>query len=417
MNALYESARVRWQTADVREGRLRPLLTARAPYAVDWTASRGRLYPEAPSATRTPFARDRDRIIHTSAFRRLKEKTQVFVAHEGDHFRTRLTHSLEVAQIARSVAGALGLDADLAETIGLGHDLGHPPFGHAGEDVLQAKMAPWGGFDHNVQTFRLLTSLERRYPTFDGLNLTWETLEGVVKHNGPPTGMLGTPAWSSIVEFDRRFDLRLTGWPSAEAQVAALADDVAYNNHDVDDGLQAGIFSLDELGEVALVGPILVGVRADFPLLEPGLVRLETVRRMIGAMIGDIMAETTARARSAKPETADDVRAMGGPLVAFSADMTEDLARLRAFLHERMYRHWRVNRTRSQARRLLSDMFALFMVEPDVLPAEWYVRHRNKDEAGGARVVCDYIAGMTDRYAIEEHRRLFNIDGWMAVDG
>jgi dGTPase len=393
------------------------LLTARAPYAVDWTASRGRLFPEAPSATRTPFARDRDRIIHTSAFRRLKEKTQVFVAHEGDHFRTRLTHSLEVAQIARSVAGALGLDADLAETIGLGHDLGHPPFGHAGEDVLQAKMAPWGGFDHNVQTFRLITSLERRYPTFDGLNLTWETLEGVVKHNGPPTGMLGTPAWSSIVEFDRRFDLRLTGWPSAEAQVAALADDVAYNNHDVDDGLQAGIFSLDELAEVALVGPILAGVRADFPLLEPGLVRLETVRRMIGAMIGDIMAETAARVRSAKPETADDVRAMGGPLVAFSAEMTEDLARLRAFLHERMYRHWRVNRTRSQARRLLSDMFALFMVEPDVLPAEWYVRHRNKDEAGGARVVCDYIAGMTDRYAIEEHRRLFNIDGWMAVDG
>jgi dGTPase len=393
------------------------LLTARAPYAVDWTESRGRLFPEAPSATRTPFARDRDRIIHTSAFRRLKEKTQVFVAHEGDHFRTRLTHSLEVAQIARSVAGALGLDADLAETIGLGHDLGHPPFGHAGEDVLQAKMAPWGGFDHNVQTFRLLTSLERRYPTFDGLNLTWETLEGVVKHNGPPTGMLGTPAWSSIVEFDRRFDLRLTGWPSAEAQVAALADDVAYNNHDVDDGLQAGIFSLDELAEVALVGPILAGVRADFPLLEPGLVRLETVRRMIGAMIGDIMAETAARACSAKPETADDVRAMGGPLVGFSAEMTEDLARLRAFLHERMYRHWRVNRTRSQARRLLSDMFALFMVEPDVLPAEWYARHRNRDEAGGARVVCDYIAGMTDRYAIEEHRRLFNIDGWMAVDG
>ncbi len=393
------------------------MLTARAPYAVDWTASRGRLFPEAPSVTRTPFARDRDRIIHTSAFRRLKEKTQVFVAHEGDHFRTRLTHSLEVAQIARSVAGALGLDADLAETIGLGHDLGHPPFGHAGEDVLQGKMAPWGGFDHNVQTFRLITSLERRYPTFDGLNLTWETLEGVVKHNGPPTGMLGTPAWSSIVEFDRRFDLRLTGWPSAEAQVAALADDVAYNNHDVDDGLQAGIFSLDELAEVALVGPILAGVRADFPLLEPGLVRLETVRRMIGAMIGDIMAETAARVRSAKPETADDVRAMGGPLVAFSAEMTEDLARLRAFLHERMYRHWRVNRTRSQARRLLSDMFALFMVEPDVLPAEWYVRHRNKDEAGGARVVCDYIAGMTDRYAIEEHRRLFNIDGWMAVDG
>jgi dGTPase len=393
------------------------LQTARASYAVDWTASRGRLHPEAPSATRTPFARDRDRIIHASAFRRLKEKTQVFVAHEGDHFRTRLTHSLEVAQIARSLAGALGLDADLAETIGLGHDLGHPPFGHAGEDVLQARMAPWGGFDHNVQTFRLLTSLERRYPTFDGLNLTWETLEGVVKHNGPPAGMLDTPAWSSIVEFDRRFDLRLTGWPSAEAQVAALADDVAYNNHDVDDGLSAGIFSLDELAEIPLVGPLLAEVRADFPLLEPGLVRLETVRRMIGAMIGDIMAETAARVAKTRPETADDVRDLGGPLVAFSADMTEDLARLRAFLHERMYRHWRVNRTRSQARRLLSDMFALFMVEPDVLPAEWFARHRNRDEAGGARVVCDYIAGMTDRYAIEEHRRLFNIDGWGAVEG
>jgi dGTPase len=393
------------------------LPTARAAYAVDWTASRGRLFPEAPSATRTPFARDRDRIIHTSAFRRLKEKTQVFVAHEGDHFRTRLTHSLEVAQIARSLAGALGLDADLAETIGLGHDLGHPPFGHAGEDVLQARMAPWGGFDHNVQTFRLLTSLERRYPTFDGLNLTWETLEGVVKHNGPPTGLLATPAWSSIVEFDRRFDLRLTGWPSAEAQVAALADDVAYNNHDVDDGLNAGIFTLDELAEVALVGPILRDVRADYPVLEAGLVRLETVRRMIGAMLGDIMEETAGRLRSAKPETADDVRAMDGPLVAFSASMTEDLARLRAFLHERMYRHWRVNRTRSQARRLLSDMFALFMVEPDVLPAEWYARHRNRDESGGARIVCDYIAGMTDRYAIEEHRRLFNIDGWAAVEG
>ena len=388
---------------------------ARAPYAVDWTASRGRLHPEAPSATRTPFARDRDRIIHASAFRRLKEKTQVFVAHEGDHFRTRLTHSLEVAQIARSLAGALGLDADLAETIGLGHDLGHPPFGHAGEDVLEARMRPWGGFDHNVQTFRVLTSLERRYPTFDGLNLTWETLEGVVKHNGPATGMLETPAWKAILEFDAKFDLGLGTWASAEAQVAAIADDVAYNNHDVDDGLAAGIFTLDELAEVPLVGPILASVREDFPGLEAGLVRMETVRRMIGEMIGDIMIET--RARAADLRSADDARTMGRALVAFSPDMLEDLARLRAFLHERMYRHWRVNRTRSQARRLLSDMFGLFMAEPDVLPAEWYARHREKDEAGGARIVCDYIAGMTDRYAIEEHRRLFNIEGWMGSDG
>ena len=390
---------------------------ARAAYAMDWAASRGRLSLEAPSATRTPFARDRDRIIHASAFRRLKEKTQVFVAHEGDHFRTRLTHSLEVAQIARSLAGALGLDADLAETIGLGHDLGHPPFGHAGEDVLQAQMKPWGGFDHNVQTFRVLTSLERRYPTFDGLNLTWETLEGVVKHNGPATGMLERPAWKAILDFDARFDLALETWASAEAQVAAIADDVAYNNHDVDDGLAAGIFTLDELADVPLVGPILASVREDYPGLEPGLVRLETVRRMIGEMIGDIMLETGSRARAADPRSADDVRAMDRALVAFSPDMLEDLARLRAFLHERMYRHWRVNRTRSQARRLLSDMFALFIAEPDVLPAEWYARHRETDEAGGARIICDYIAGMTDRYAIEEHRRLFNIEGWMTAEG
>lgn len=389
--------------------------TANAAFAVDWTASRGRLFSESPSATRTPFARDRDRIIHASAFRRLKEKTQVFVAHEGDHFRTRLTHSLEVAQIARSLAAAMGLDADLAETIGLGHDLGHPPFGHAGEDVLESRMKDWGGFDHNVQTFRVLTSLERRYPTFDGLNLTWETLEGVVKHNGPATGKLNTPAWQAIREYDGKFDLGLGTWPSAEAQVAAIADDVAYNNHDVDDGLAAGIFSLDELAEVPLVGPILASVREDFPRLEAGLVRLETVRRMIGEMIGDIMIETTARARAAGPKSADDVRGMDGALVGFSADMLEDLARLRAFLHERMYRHARVNRTRSQARRLLSDMFALFMAEPDVLPAEWYARCREKDAAGAARVVCDYIAGMTDRYAIEEHRRLFNIDGWLAT--
>ena len=390
--------------------------TARAAYAVDWSASRGRLHSEAPSATRTPFARDRDRIIHASAFRRLKEKTQVFVAHEGDHFRTRLTHSLEVAQIARSLAGALGLDADLAETIGLGHDLGHPPFGHAGEDVLQARMTPWGGFDHNVQTFRVLTSLERRYPTFDGLNLTWETLEGVVKHNGPATGMLERPAWKAIVDFDVKFDLGLKTWASAESQVAAIADDVAYNNHDVDDGLAAGIFTLDELAEVPLVGPVLASVREDFPGLEPGLVRLETVRRMIGEMIGDIMIETDARARDARLKSSNDVRGMGRTLVAFSPDMLEDLALLRTFLHDRMYRHWRVNRTRSQARRLLSDMFALFIAEPDVLPPEWFARFQEKNEAGGARVVCDYIAGMTDRYAIEEHRRLFNIDGWMAAE-
>ena len=385
---------------------------ARVAWGEDSAGSRGRLYREPPSATRTPFARDRDRIIHTSAFRRLKEKTQVFVAHEGDHFRTRLTHSLEVAQIARSIAMALGLDADLAETIALGHDLGHPPFAHAGEEELERRMAPWGGFDHNVQTFRVLTDLERRYPTFHGLNLTWETLEGVAKHNGPVANLADRPAWADVIAFDRAFPLDLDGWPSDEAQVAALSDDIAYNNHDVDDGLDAGLFRLDEVEAIPLIGPIVTGVRADHPGIDDRLTRLEAVRRMIGAMVADVMTETRARAADSRVASPADVRGLGAALVAFSPEMSEDLARLRAFLHERMYRHWRVNRTRSQARRLLAEMFDLFLTEPEVLPAEWFERQRDRDDAGRARVICDYIAGMTDRYAIEEHRRLFQIEVW-----
>jgi len=384
----------------------------RVSWAEDPARSRGRRHPEAPSATRTAFARDRDRIIHATAFRRLKEKTQVFVAHEGDHFRTRLTHSLEVAQVARSIAAALRLDADLAETIALGHDLGHPPFGHAGEDELERRMTPFGGFDHNVQTFRVLTDLERRYPNFVGLNLTWETLEGMIKHNGPASEMLDRPAWAPIVAYDRDFDLRLGGWAGAEAQVAAISDDIAYNNHDVDDGLEAGLFALDELLDIPLIGPVLRGVHRDYPGLDPRLTRLEAVRRMIGEMVADVMAETLRRAAAGKVGSPEDVRVLGRALVAFSPVMTEDLARLRAFLHERMYRHWRVNRTRSQARRILAEMFDLFMAEPDVLPAEWYGRQLDHDEPGRARLICDYIAGMTDRYAIEEHRRLFQLDAW-----
>ena len=383
-----------------------------SPFAQAAAASRGRLYREPESRTRTPFARDRDRIIHTSAFRRLKEKSQVFVAHEGDQFRTRLTHSLEVAQIARSIATAMGLDADLAEAIALAHDLGHPPFGHAGEDELERQMGRFGGFDHNVQTFRVLTRLERRYPAFEGLNLTWETLEGVIKHNGPVGGVLDRPAWGEIVAFDAKLDLQLGGWPSAEAQVAALSDDIAYNNHDVDDGLEAGLFGLDELKDVPLIGPILFEVRRDYPALEDRLTRLEAVRRMIGAMVDNVLDETAERAASAGLASADDVRNLGGATVAFSAAMNEDLARLRAFLFERMYRHWRVNRTRSQARRILAEMFTLFLAEPDVLPGDWRNRAEAQDEAGRARVVCDYIAGMTDRYAIEEHRKLFQLDVW-----
>jgi dGTPase len=380
----------------------------KAPYAEDPAKSRGRKVAEAESQTRTPFARDRDRIIHATAFRRLKEKTQVFVAHEGDHFRTRLTHSLEVSQIARSLATALGLDADLAETIALAHDLGHPPFGHAGEDELQIQMQGFGGFDHNVQTFRVVTKLERRYPRFEGLNLTWETLEGVIKHNGPVVDKLDRPSWSAIAEFDAEYDLRLGTWASAEAQVAALADDIAYNNHDVDDGVQAGLFQLDELREIPLVGPHVASAAADYPASDIGILRLEAVRRMIGAMVDDVLAET--RRRADKVGSPEDVRELGHALVAFSREMAEDLSALRAFLMERMYRHWKVNRTRSQARRMLAEMFQLFLGEPDVLPTEWYARTEGRDEAGRARVVCDYIAGMTDRFAIEEHRKLFHLD-------
>ncbi len=384
----------------------------RAPYAEDPAASQGRRIEEPASRTRTDFARDRDRIIHSTAFRRLKEKTQVFVAHEGDHFRTRLTHSLEVAQIARSLATALGLDADLAETIALAHDLGHPPFGHAGEDELQVQMHGFGGFDHNVQTFRVVTKLERRYPRFDGLNLTWETLEGVIKHNGPVIDQLAKPSWSAISEFDAQYALRLDTWASAEAQVAALADDIAYNNHDVDDGVLAGLFNLDELAQVPLIGPHVKSTWADYPECEPGIVRLEAVRRMIGAMVDDVLSETRRRAAGGEVSSAEGVRKLGHALVAFSRDMAEDLGALRLFLMERMYRHWKVNRTRSQARRILAEMFQLFMAEPDVLPAEWYVLAESRDDAGRARVVCDYIAGMTDRYAIEEHRKLFHLDVW-----
>jgi dGTPase len=389
-----------------------PYFVPRAPYAEDPFKSRGRRFKEDESRTRTPFARDRDRIIHTSAFRRLKEKTQVFVAHEGDNFRTRLTHSLEVAQVARSLATALGLDSDLAETIALGHDIGHPPFGHAGEDELEQQMKDFGGFDHNVQTFRVVTELEHRYPDFLGLNLTWETLEGIIKHNGPVTNKLGKPSWKAIQKYDAEYDLGLNTWASAEAQVAALADDIAYNNHDVDDGVTAGLFTLDELMDVPLIGPILAAVKSERPDLDPRLTHLEAIRRMIGAMIDDVMGETLQRAAATGVGSADDVRALDHALVAFSPDMAEDLARLRAFLHERMYRHWRVNRTRSQARRILGEMFALFLKEPEVLPTIWFAKSQNRDEAGRARVVCDYIAGMTDRFAIEEHRKLFHLDVW-----
>ncbi len=386
----------------------------RAPYAELAANSRGRFVPEPPSRTRNAFARDRDRIIHSTAFRRLKEKTQVFVAHEGDHYRTRMTHSLEVSQIARSLAHALRLDEDLAETVALAHDLGHPPFGHAGEDELQAQMEPWGGFDHNVQTFRVVTKLEARYPAFDGLNLSWETVEGVVKHNGPVTHKLDEPAWRAIADSARGWDLRLDSFASLEAQAAAIADDIAYNNHDVDDGVQAGLFTLADLADVPLIGPVLHQTRRDWPELNERMIRLEAVRRMIGVMVDDVLAETERRLAEDRIATAEDVRSARRTLVQFSDPMMADLGVLRRFLFERMYRHYRVNRTRSQARRLLAEMFELFMAEPEVLPTEWRALAETADPHKRARAVCDYIAGMTDRYAIEEHRKLFSLD--LALD-
>jgi dGTPase len=385
----------------------------RAPYATDPARSRGRLHDEPESSSRTPFERDRDRIVHASAFRRLKGKTQVFVAHEGDHYRTRLTHSLEVAQIARAAARRLGLDDDLAEALGLAHDLGHPPFGHTGEDVLDACMEPYGGFDHNAQTLRVLTKLERRYPAFDGLNLTWETLEGVVKHNGPLTfpGKTLRDLPAAIQEYNQAHDLELDTWPGPEAQLAAHADDVAYNNHDIDDGLRAGLFSYAELREaVPMVERVAAAVDRDYPGLEQSRHIAETVRRLIGVWVDDLVWETGHRLASANPRCVEDVRAAGRPLIGFSDMMNEHQAVLRRFLMARMYRHWKVNRSRSHAKRILRDLFNLFLAEPELLPPDW---QKGGDGPGGqrtARRACDYIAGMTDDFAIDEHRRLFTLE-------
>ncbi|HEY5210608.1 MAG TPA: deoxyguanosinetriphosphate triphosphohydrolase [Stellaceae bacterium] len=382
-----------------------------AAYACRSARSRGRLHPEAESPTRSPYQRDRDRVIHSTAFRRLQYKTQVFVYHEGDHYRTRLTHSLEVAQIARSIARALRLNDDLAEALALAHDLGHTPFGHAGGDALDEAMRPYGGFEHNDQTLRVLTRLERHYAEFDGLNLTWETLEGVVKHNGPLIGGPGAPPLpATIAEYVMRHDLALDAWPSAEAQVAALSDDIAYNNHDIDDGLRAGLFAVADLADVPLAGPVFRAVAAHYPgIEEPRLVH-EAIRRMIDLMVSDLIAETTRRIAAAGVADLEDIRALGAPTVAFSETMRANDKALKSFLFDHMYRHFRVNRMASKARRVVAELFALLHNEPDCLPSEWRHQAETKSPAQRARIVADYIAGMTDRYALDEHRRLFDAD-------
>lgn len=384
-----------------------------APFACRSEESRGRLHAEADSPTRSPFQRDRDRIIHSAAFRRLQYKTQVFVYHEGDNFRTRLTHSLEVSQIARSVARVLGLDEDLAEALALAHDLGHTPFGHAGEDALQEVLAEYGGFDHNAQSLRIVTKLERRYVEFDGLNLTWETLEGLVKHNGPLTGPFAAKPDrvlpGAIAEYAQIHDLRLDSFAGVEAQVAALSDDIAYNNHDIDDGLRAGLFTIADLKDVPLVGPLFHQVAREYPDADPSLHIHEVVRRMIGIMILDLIEETRRRIAEHQPGCADDVRALGRPLAAFSDEMRANDAALRDFLFKNMYRHFSVNRMTSKGRRVVKDLFRLLFAEPECLPPEWRRLADGKGTAKTARVVADYIAGMTDRFALDEHRRLFDL--------
>jgi dGTPase len=391
-------------------------LRQRAPYASDPALSRGRRRSEPPSPTRNDFRRDCDRIIHSSAFRRLAHKTQVFVFHEGDHFRTRLTHTLEVAQIARSLARALGLDEDLAEALALGHDLGHPPFGHAGERALDRCLAGVGGFDHNAQTLRTVTVLERRYAAFDGLNLTWETLEGLLKHNGPLTDRAGAPIGRyrehglphAIKEYEGVQELELWSYPSAEAQVAALADDIAYDAHDIDDGLRAELFALDDLGAVPLAAEVMGQIRRTHPALDGTRFGHELVRRLITRMIENVIAETGTRLVALAPRSVADIRGAQGSVGAFSAAMAEADRAIKGFLYPRMYRHARVARIMAEAEQVVCDLFARYAANPDEMPAEWAERAAAGGEAARQREVADFIAGMTDRYALIEHARLFD---------
>ena len=381
-----------------------------APFATSAADSRGRLYHEADAAQRSPFQRDRDRIIHSSAFRRLKHKTQVFVEHEGDYFRTRLTHSLEVAQVARTIARALAVEEDLAEAVALAHDLGHTPFGHTGEDALADAMAPFGGFDHNAQALRIVTDLERRYAEFDGLNLTWETLEGLAKHNGPLLNGSDddqSRLHYSMADYNALHDLELWSQSGIEAQIAALSDDIAYNTHDLDDGLRAGLFCVDDLLQLPMVGDCFREVLARWPGLDEHRVWHESLRRVFGVLVDDVLAETSRRLTVIEPASPEALRALPDPVVGFSAGVTADITVLRAFLFRRMYRHTDVQRMRRKSAQVVRDLFAIFMEEPGTLPHEWREDAERAVSAElRARIVSDYIAGTTDRFALQEHRKL-----------
>ncbi len=387
----------------------------RAPYAADPARSRGRLYAEPPSPTRGDFQRDRDRIIHSTAFRRLAHKTQVFVYYEGDHFRTRLTHTIEVAQLARALAKALGLDEELAEAVALGHDLGHTPFGHTGEDALDACMAAHGGFDHNSHGLRLVTELERRYADFDGLNLTQETIEGLVKHNGPLIDAEGRPldryrergVPEAILAYDRRQSLALAEFASLEAQAAAIADDIAYDAHDIDDGLRAGLFDLEAIRAVPFVAALLDEIAKLHPGLERGRVVHELVRRVITRFIEDAIAESRARIAVSGVASLDDVRRAGRALIGLSPALQAADRDIKTFLFANMYRHPQVKRVREKADAVVRRLFQVYFDDPATMPADWAVM-AGHGEAERARAVADYIAGMTDRFALSEYRRLFD---------
>jgi dGTPase len=387
-----------------------------APFAVKAAESRGRLYPEKPSPTRTEFQRDRDRIIHSTAFRRLKDKTQVFLYDEGDHYRTRLTHTLEVSQIARALARALRLDEDLAEALALAHDLGHTPFGHAGERALNAAMAGFGGFDHNGQSLRVVTSLERRYPKFDGLNLTWETLEGLVKHNGPLTDADGRPVGRyaasglpfAIKDYAEKQDLELSTYASAEAQAAAIADDIAYDAHDIDDGLRAGRLTLHRLRGVPLPARLLAEIGAEFPELAEERTRHELIRRLITVMIEDVIGESIRRIDALTPRSAEAVRFAASPVVGFSAEFATADAQIKIALGKDVYRHPRVMNVMRRAEGVVSRLFERYLTDPVAMPAEWRLPARAASEAQQARRAADFLAGMTDRFALAEYERLFD---------
>jgi len=390
--------------------------SARAPYAADPARSRGRRHAEAVSGTRSAFRHDCDRIIHASAFRRLAHKTQVFVFHEGDHYRTRLTHTLEVTQIARALARLLGLDEDLAEALALAHDLGHPPFGHAGERALDEAMSAYGGFDHNAQTLRVVTQLERRYPDFNGLNLTWEALEGIVKHNGPLTQRGGEPLERyrerdipiAIREYMAQQDLELWSFASAEAQVAAIADDIAYNAHDIDDGLRAELFELNDVSDVRIVRTLVRGIHEEHPKLEPERLVHELARRLIAALVEDVAAESGARLTSLAPGSVDDIRRARERVVGFSPAMASAEQAIKAFLYPRMYRHPRVARIMDDATQVVRDLVAHYARRPQDMPAGWAQDLAPADEAGRMRRIADFVAGMTDRYALLDHSRHFD---------